>query len=131
MKDRIGESRWVASFYDVLEYDEWVFRSIRGKYGYLIRKTSLTWGKRSTKHGDYGWLDKNIRDYDRRKFRLEQGLPHAKTKSGALTTLAASIRDEIKRYGADFVEDYEGEQDPEPALSVKLSRVLAAKKRLK
>lgn len=34
-----------------------IVRTIRGGKVYAILKESYTWGKRSKKHGDYGWLD--------------------------------------------------------------------------
>lgn len=130
VKKRKGESRWTACFYDKLEYDEWVFRSYRGEWGYLVRKDQFTWGKLSTKHGDFGFKDSMIQDIDRRKFLLHKGLPDRKTKVGALIDLAADLRRQIKLYGEDFIEDYVGEEEPEPSLKIKLKRVLAAQKRL-
>jgi len=131
MKKNVGVSRWTASYYDRLELEEWVFRTARGQKGYLIRKDSLTWGKRSSKHGDFGFLDKNITDADRRTFRLHNDMPYRASKSGALIALMADLRRQIKDYGIDFVEDYDGDEEPEPSLRVKMQRTKAAYRRLK
>lgn len=79
-----------------VEIDEHVLRTIRGKYGYLVLKASFTWGKRSGKTGDYGWLDP-IPAWCRQKFRLESGPPklYARSKSQALRLALADERQSI------------------------------------
>lgn len=39
------------------EWDLFVVRTVRGGKATAIQKNFCTWGKRSKKHGDFGWLD--------------------------------------------------------------------------
>lgn len=59
MADKLGQVLWQASFYDdgKFEWCEYIIRTIRGGKVYATEKSFVTWGKKSTKHGDFGWLD--------------------------------------------------------------------------
>lgn len=122
-KKKVGVSRFDAHFFDKLEFSEAVFRTARGSWGYLVAKDTFTWGKRSKKHGDFGFIDKNIQDWDRTRFLLHNDIPMSATKVGAARALLARLRKEGAKYGLDFVEDYEGEEDPEPSIAQKIKRV--------
>jgi len=99
------------------EVQEWVVRSIRKKRGSqtkygdkrfgtgdsndyvnLALKTDCTWGKRSTKNGDYGWL--TVPNWAKDQFRVGGNLPFSKytTKRAALNFAKKSLEDEIKWY---------------------------------
>jgi len=90
-----------------VEVQEWAVRSIRRKrgsqtrYGFkqfaaeinnekyvnLIRKIkNTTWGKRSTRNGDFGWLP-SIPDYYRKQFKEGDCLPR-----GVYTTKRAAFK---------------------------------------
>lgn len=81
---------------------EYVLRTIRGRYGYLVMKESFTWGKRSKKIRDYGWLDP-IPAWCRTRFHVDNGVPtgYAKSKSQALRAELASQRRAAERDKAD------------------------------
>lgn len=88
-----------------IEISEWVIRSIQAKRGSKTRfgipvhsfgevaqyvnlvekKDRVTWGKRSSKHGDFGWL-KTIPSACRKQFRVGTDLPH-----GVYTTVRAAV----------------------------------------
>lgn len=40
-----------------VSFEEYVVRTIRKGKVYAIMKAPFTWGKKSSKHGDFGWLD--------------------------------------------------------------------------
>ena len=60
---------------------------IRKEVAFLIHKNKFTWGKRSRKTGDYGWLRDFITNDDRNQFTIGKRLPHGMsyTKRGAYT----------------------------------------------
>ncbi|PZU95531.1 MAG: hypothetical protein DI527_00550 [Chelatococcus sp.] len=76
-----------------VEIDEHVLRTIRGGHGFMTQRNSVTWGKRSTKNGDYGWLDP-VPMLWRTKFSIERGVPagHCRSKSAALRSALALER---------------------------------------
>lgn len=98
-----------------IEVNEWIVRSIRAKRGTktrmgfatsfghdrtqyvnITKKIDLvTWGKRSTKNGDYGWR-KTIPSYCTRQFAVGSCLPH-----GIYTTIRAAIL-----YETSITRDY-------------------------
>lgn len=83
--------------------DEWILRTIRKPYGYLVLKVKLvTWGKRSTKNGDFGWLDP-IEPLFRTRFRLVDGVPagYARSKSAAFRKALAEARVSRKKWSDD------------------------------
>lgn len=128
---KIGTKRYTASFHEKLEFDTWVFRSKRKNWGYMVLHIpGITWVKKSKSHGDWGYA-KNVPDWCRRRFILRDGLPYHASHRGAVAEVIADIRQDIKNYGADYCEDYEGTEDPEPPLSIKLQRALTAQKRLR
>lgn len=56
----VGKFYWYAWFDDEsckTYFVEYCLRSIRGNFLYFTEKSRATWGKRSKKHGDFGWLD--------------------------------------------------------------------------
>lgn len=125
-----------------IEYDEFVLRTIQARkpnrwcepisYGYWWQKIpGITWGKLSKKHFDYGWL-KNAPVTHRIKCRIKDGRPYAATKAGALKDAIALQRKLIKRYGADYKDIWEDE-DEEGVLtySQELDILLRAQKRLR
>lgn len=91
-------------------YDEWVVRSIQAKrgsksrYGVALRQGDadrkfvnlamkllhVTWGRRSTKTGDYGWKT-SIPDWCRKQFEFGGPLP-----PGLFTTPLAAVKYELK-----------------------------------
>lgn len=90
----------------MVEWDTYIARTIRGGWVYAtIKLDGITWGKRSTKHGDFGWLDP-VPPWCRRKWRATDDVPSyytiATTRIKALTKAIASQ----KEYGSD--DDYEG-----------------------
>jgi hypothetical protein len=50
--------------------ENWVVRTVRGGKITAIWKLPYTWGKRSTKNGDFGWL-KNIPTWCRRTWKVD------------------------------------------------------------
>ena len=126
-----GDERWSATYYDKLEFDRWVLRTFRDPWGHMVLHVpGVTWVKMSKTHGDFGYV-KNVPQFLRCKFLLSGGLPYSATKLGAVADVIAGIRRDIAEYGPGFIEDYHGELDPEPALSVKLQRALTAQKKLR
>lgn len=133
MKLKVGQVRyWACVSSDTMrvEYSEWVLRSIqtRGgiKRGYWINKVKgVTWGKRSKKNGDFGFL-KNIPAWLRVSMQVSEGAPYSATKKGALAKCIAEIRSDIKRYGADADIWDEG-----VTVADELAVALRAQKRLK
>lgn len=129
---KLGSKRYSAYFFDTLEVEEWVLRTKRGGFGYLVLHVKgLTWVKLSNKHKDWGFA-KNVPKYCRRKFALDSGcIPMSATKIGALSVLISELRKEAKIYGLDYVEDYSGEEEPDPAIRLKLSRAIAYRTKLR
>lgn len=85
-----------------LEWSEWVVRSTRKGRVFATLKASWTWGKKSKKQGDYGWLDP-IATRWRRSWR-EGELPPQGIRTTKIKALQAAIK--LQRdYGAD--EDYD------------------------
>jgi hypothetical protein len=91
------------------ELEEHIVRTIRGGRVYAIHKNSLTWGKLSTKHGDFGFLP-NIPDWCRTAWRVD-GAP-----SFIHTTKLKAIRAELK--GRFYIDD--------PVILEKAKRTLRA-----
>jgi len=54
---------WVSEETGKVSLEEHVLRTIRGKWAYAIWKNEFTWGKRSRKHGDFGWRDPISREW--------------------------------------------------------------------
>lgn len=60
MAEKIGQVLWQASFdteTGKFEWNEYILRTIRGGKAFATMKLPWTWGKRSKKNGDFGWLD--------------------------------------------------------------------------
>lgn len=60
MAEKVGQVLWSAAFdteTGKFEWFEYVLRTIRGGKAYATQKNICTWGKKSSKNGDYGWLD--------------------------------------------------------------------------
>ena len=86
-----------------IELDEYHVTHIN-KYGiYLTLKNASTWGKKSNKKGDYGWLS-NISPYYREKLESEdyKSQNFHKTKSAAYR----SVMPEMKKYKRDILRLY-------------------------
>ena len=87
-KGQIFYSCWVnieASTKSLIEFEEWHVSNIDKNGINLIQKNFITYGKLSTKHGDFGFL-KNIPSYYRKKIESPEQLKEKllfKTKSEA------------------------------------------------
>ena len=60
MNYKIGQELYLGYADDEtgkVEIDTFKVRTIRGGFVYATRVESWTWGKKSSKAGDYGWLD--------------------------------------------------------------------------
>lgn len=105
MAEKIGQVFWSANFYPdtgKFEWDEYVLRTIRGGKAFATQKNDATWGKRSKKHGDFGWLDP-INPMWRRSWSLKTGMP---TWMDLHTTKLAALRAARKGYEpGDFDTD--------------------------
>lgn len=91
-----GEFYYRASYDEQtgkVDIDEYGLRSIRTRVAYFTLKASFTWGKRSTKHGDFGWLP-NIPAWCRHAEAVagESIRGYAKTKAAALRHAIARER---------------------------------------
>jgi len=78
--------------------ETWIVRTVRGGKITAIWKLSHTWGKRSRKHGDHGWLDP-IPAWCRKTWRVVdmERWPRSGPFAWMLfTTKRAAIRDAIK-----------------------------------
>lgn len=71
-----------------IEFGEYHIRTIRKGKVYATWKCSTSWGKRSSKHGDFGWLDP-VPPWCRERVDLCSWL---------FTTKLQAIRDAIKRF---------------------------------
>lgn len=72
--------------------ETWIIRTIRGGKITAIWKLSCTWGKRSKKAGDFGWLDP-IPAWCRRTWRANEPIP---SWFGLHTTKRQAIADALK-----------------------------------
>lgn len=128
---KLGTKRYTATFFDKLEFEEWVYRTKRKNRGFMVLHIhGLTWIKKSKKHADWGYAQ-NVPEWCRRSFYLPNGLPFHASKLGAVAEVIADLRKQIKTFGEDFCEDYDGTEEPEPPLKTKLRLALAAQKRLR
>lgn len=122
---KVGDAYFSAWVNDGrVEIDERVLRTIRGEHAFFVKKIDgLTWGKRSKKTGDYGWLDP-LPVWARDKVRVVDGAPrgYGKSKSAAIRLELADRRKARARHKADaeIVEEIDGEIR---ALERRLSRV--------
>lgn len=70
-----------------VEWDFYIIRSIRKGKAFATMKCFSTWGKRSTRIGDFGWLDP-VDPIFRRAWRIAEPIPSwyfmATTRAGAL-----------------------------------------------
>lgn len=77
--------------------ERWIVRTVRGGKATAIWKLTHTWGKRSKKHGDFGWLDP-IPAWCRKSWRIAgSSLP-----VGLYWTKAEAIKAEQK---AEYIPD--------------------------
>lgn len=56
----VGDVYWAIGADDdtgKIEWEEYIVRTIRKGRIYATQKNKWTWGKRSKKNGDFGWLD--------------------------------------------------------------------------
>jgi hypothetical protein len=89
-----------------IDIGEYVLRTIRGNWGYLVQKEDFTWGKRSGKTGDYGWLDP-IPAWCRHKFLVRNGAPKrfARSKAQAMRIALAKERETVAQgYAEEWTE---------------------------
>lgn len=77
--------------------ETWIIRTIRGGKVTAIWKLSHTWGKRTKKHGDFGWLDP-IPAWCRRTWREDGPIPRW---YGLFTTKRQAVMHEIKNFHED------------------------------
>jgi len=80
------------------ELDTWRVSTVRGGKITAILVAPWTWGKRSTKHGDYGWLP-NIGQEFRFSWSPDQSIPMFSTKLKAWIHAGEKIKQ--KWYGDD------------------------------
>lgn len=104
MSQKVGQILYSVSVDEdtgKVSFEEYVVRTIRGGFIHAIWKNSLTWGKRSNKHGDYGWL-KNIPSWCREKWNVDPS-KGPRRRYDIHTTKLAAIRSAIKHHRAgDF-----------------------------
>lgn len=100
---KIGDTWYAVNVVDdtgTIEWDVYTIRTIRGGYVYATARNKWTWGKRSTRNGDFGWLDP-IDPLWRVKWRIgaEPSSYHcmARSRKAAIKLQIASL----KAYGDD------------------------------
>ena len=124
-KIKVGAVLYGAMGYEwegriILDVNEWVVRSIQKKrgsqtrYGRALSQAfrnddvyvnitekvkDITWGKRSKKNGDYGWLS-SISQQHRQNFKVGERLPYGiyTTKLAALKHALKSEQESVKWY---------------------------------
>ena len=104
MTVKVGE-RFLSIYVDdegKISWDEHIVRTIRGGYVYAIQKETWTWGKRSTRTGDFGWLDP-IDPHFRTKWRVGAERPARLSKT----------RTQAIRYAIEHHERYSDPEDYE------------------
>lgn len=107
---KVGEFYFRAEFDEEtgkVEFDEYGCRTIRRNHVYLTRKESFTWGKRSTKNGDYGWLP-HIPSWCRRKVLTDSDVAdmYRPTKRGALAAALAAERKTKAKFKDTETQEY-------------------------
>ena len=121
VKKRKGARRYRAIFFDRIEYEQWIFRSYRKQWGYMVQKVDdLTWIRNPRRIGGFGFAE-SIPAYCRRPFLLRHGLPFYPSKLTALLGLLRELRAEARRCDPDEREEFEGELLP--SVNQKISRV--------
>jgi|TARA_B110000211_G_scaffold233398_1_gene299521 hypothetical protein len=118
-----------------VDVDEWIVRSIQRKRGaksrfgmtlprslqedavyvnVTERIQGITWGKRSSKHGDIGWL-KSISQEFRDQFKVGEDLPPGlyTTKLAALKYALATELESVKWYENKLKEKLPGDERQE------------------
>ncbi len=82
-----------------VEIDVFKVRTIRGGYVYAIRISLYTWGKKSSKSGDYGWLDP-ISKWNRYKTRIGGKFPtlHTTKRQAYMDIKKEVTENEYKEY---------------------------------
>lgn len=95
---KAGAFYWKAAFDEEagkVDVEEYGCRSIRSGRASMILKASWTWGKRSKKNGDFGWLDP-VPTWCRTMVRLEDEWSgpdlYRPTRKGALMAALAKAR---------------------------------------
>lgn len=83
-----------------VEIAEWIVRTIRGGKVSAIWKFESTWGKRSKKNGDFGWLP-NIPAWARETWRVDSEPNNLKT------TKLSAIRKEMRSIDRRWFESDE------------------------
>ena len=104
-KWKVGKPLFMVTTDDTtgkVEIGEYVIRTIRGgKVSAIYKLDGITWGKRSTKAGDYGWL-KTIPKWCRETWsEVGEG------RTYLFTTKLAAIRAEMKSLDIDHFESEE------------------------
>ena len=115
---KIGDEFYSYSVDDngKVELETHVLRTIRGKYAYAIHKHEFTWGKRSGKAGDYGWLDPIWPEW-RTEWRIAGDRP-TKRATSKLMAIRQAIKDHQRWSEPD---DY-----PDPTMHAKALKTLQA-----
>ena len=104
------------------EFSEYTVRTIRGGKIYAIEKNCCTWGRRSKKHGDFGWLE-SFNPMWRHSWRIDGKLPW-----GIFRTKLMAVNAEIKLYTkTDWKKWYGTTEDYDKYMK----KMLSVKKRLK
>jgi len=127
LQHRVGEMYWYAWFDDEtrkVELDQYGLRSIRKGTAYFTAKLDgTTWGKRSTKTGDFGWLDP-VPAWARCAERVggDSIRRYGRSRSAALKAAIAAERKNRSHYKGEA----EIEQEIDIALSALTSRLRRA-----
>lgn len=114
---RKGETYYAAN-YDIetgkVSIEKYICRTIRKDVAYLIEVNEFTWGKRSKKHGDFGWRDpiwpgwrSRVTSNSEKRFTL--------TKSAAIRAALASSRKTRDWYAKEKMQEVVSECDAEIA----------------
>ncbi|QNH71479.1 hypothetical protein PP938_gp031 [Rhizobium phage AF3] len=81
-----------------IEFWEWHIVTVRGKWAYAVVKLDCTYGKRSKKAGDFGWL-RPVPPWTRKKlsrFQTDDWFNIAPSRYGMFPTKLTALKEEIK-----------------------------------
>lgn len=124
MAYKLEQTLWSVCITDgdaKFEWEEWIIRTIRKPFIYATIKNRFTWGKRSTKNGDFGWLDP-VNKLWRTRWAIDgepsKYLGIATTKRRALQLAIASQ----KEFGSD--DDYDAGAGSNAAIIKRLETML-------
>lgn len=115
---KLGDVLWTCDEDDSgkVSFTEYRVRTIRKGKAYATAIYPWTWGKLSSKSGDFGWLDP-IPSWCRRAWRIGENLPY-----GLRTTKLAAIKEAIR------IHKEHGDPDDyaDPATYDRITKTLAS-----